>query len=398
MGPVTHPEQSVASGERPEPVPLELELELEAVVRLVGGGTVLRCDRDDMAAWLREMMAPAVEFLPGGPAAASVVVHSEPVLGTAPGATGSQPCFAVDTKVEFLPSSGTAGGTTPLRLEHDDKTVSYAIDGDRVTIAPSGPAPDLRVATFMAVRELAVAQALASPTLQLHAAGFASAGRVALLTGPRGAGKTTTLSHLTASSGYAMVTNDRALAFPADDSWEVRGVPTIVGIRSGTMELLPHVFAGAAERTVHLTCDEVPASAAAERRIKPGRVPSMTLAQMARRVGAPLAAGGQLASISVVRIDETVPTFTLRLLDPPEAEEAIYPLRFGRLTEPRPLTVFETMLGRTAPPPFDRALLRRLAATVPCLEVRVGRGLLESPTAGGELAAALLAPAASAHG
>jgi hypothetical protein len=394
MGPVTHPEQSVASGDRPQPVPLE------AVVRLVDGGTVLRCDRDDMAAWLREMMAPAVDFLPGGPAAASVVVQAEPVLGPAPSATGSQPCFAVDTKVEFLPSSGTAGGATPLRLEHYDKTVSYAIDGDQVTIAPSGPAPDLRVATFMAVRELAVAQALAQapPILQLHAAGFACAGRVALLTGPRGAGKTTTLSHLTASSGYAIVTNDRALAFPGADGWEVRGVPTIVGIRSGTMELLPHVFAGAAERTVHLTCDEIPASAAAERRIKPGRVPSMTLAQMARRVGAPLAAGGRLASISVVRIDETVPTFALRLLDPPEAEEAIYPLRFGRLTEPRPLTVFETMLGRTAPPPFDRALLRRLAAAVPCLEVRVGRGLLESPTAGGELAAALLAQAGSAHG
>jgi hypothetical protein len=383
MGSVTHPEPSVATGERPEPVPLE------SVVRLVNGGTVLRCDREDVAAWVREMMAPAVDFSTHGPPAASVVVHSRAVLGRVPAATGSEPCFAVDGNVVFLPSSGTA----PLRLEHDDKTVSYVIDGDQVTITPSGPAPDLRIATFMAVRELAVAQALASPALQLHASGFASAGRVALLTGPKCAGKTTTLSHLAASSGYAIVTNDRALAFAGAEGWEARGVPTIVGIRPGTMELLPHLFAGAAQRTVHLTCDEVPTSTASDRRIKPGRMPSMSLAQMARRVGAPLAAGGRLASISVLRIDETVPTFTVRPLAPSEAETVLLPLRFGVATEPRPVTAFEAMLGQQTPPAFDCALLRQMVQAVPCLEVRLSRRLLESPSAGRELAAALLAPA-----
>jgi hypothetical protein len=364
------------------------------VVRLVEGGTAVRCDRDDTAVWLREMMGPAADFIADGPAGATVGVHAEPVLGPAPSATGSEPCFALDTKVDFLPSSGGA----PLRVEYAEKSVSYLLEGDQVTIAPSGPAPDLRVTTFMVVRELAVAQALATPMLQLHAAGFASAGRVALLTGPKGAGKTTTLSHLAASSGCAIVANDRALARDGADGWEVRGVPTIVGIRPDTMALLPDMYAGADERAVHLTCDELPSTAAEHRLITPGRVPSMTLAQMARRAGVPLAAGGRLASLSVVRIDDTVPSFSMRRLDPPEAEEAIYPLRFGMVTEPRPLTVFETMLGLTSPPSFDRMLLRRLVAAVPCFEVRVGRALLESASAGQELAAALLAPAAPAHG
>jgi hypothetical protein len=361
---------------------------MEAVVRLVEGGTALRCD-PGVADWLREMLEPAVQFSSGGPAAASVVVRADPVLGPPPATTRSEPCFAVDTKVEHLPSSGTA----PLRLEHYDKTVSYVIEGDQVTIAPSGAGPDLRVAAFLAVRELVVAQALAAPMLQLHAAGFGSAGRVALLTGPRGAGKTTTLSHLAASSGHSIVTNDRALAFDGVDGWQIRGVPTIVGVRPGTMALLPQVFAGAAERTVHLTADEMATWATADRRIKPGRVPSMTLAQMAQRVGVPLAAGGRLASVSVLQIDESVPTFAVRPLAPSEAEAALYPLRFGRLTEPRPLTVFEALLGRSAPPVFDRPLLSRLVAAVPCFEVRVGSGLLESASAGRELASTLLAAA-----
>jgi len=62
------------------------------------------------------------------------------------------------------------------------------------------------------------------------------------------------------------------------------------------------------------------------------------------------------------------------------------------ITEPRPLTVFETMLGRRDTPPFDRSLLGRLASEIPCFEVRVGSGLLKSAQAGRELAATLLDP------
>ena len=36
----------------------------------------MRCDRDDMAVWLREMMGPAVDFVADGPAGATVVMVS----------------------------------------------------------------------------------------------------------------------------------------------------------------------------------------------------------------------------------------------------------------------------------------------------------------------------------
>jgi hypothetical protein len=380
---MTHREQAVTTEDD------ALAVRCNLMVSLIDGGTAVRCDNDDMAAWLREMMGPSVDLSAPGPAAVSVVIHSHPVLEPPRGTQWTEPCFALDTKVEFLPASRA---DSILRVEHSEKSVSYAIGGGEVVIAPSGPSPDLRIAAFAVVRELAVAQALLSPRLQLHAAGFAGGDAVALLTGPKGAGKTTTLAHLAASSGSSIVTNDRAIATPDVGSWQVQGVPTIVGLRAGTLERLPRLFDGAARRTVHLTRNEIPLSRESERRIKPGRLPSMSLAQLAERVGSPLAAGGRLASLSVLRVDESVQTFALRPLTPTEAERQIYHLRFGMITEPRPLTVFEAMLGLKETPAFDRSLLGRLAAEVPCIEVRVGSGLLKSTQAGQELAAALLDP------
>jgi hypothetical protein len=379
---MTHPEQTAASEDRPVAAFRTL------MVSLIDGAIAVECDSDDMSTWLREMMAPAADLSAPGPAAASVVIRSNPVLGPAPVAEWTEPCFALDTKVEFLPASRA---TSTLRLEYFDKSVSYSIGPGQVTIAPTGPSPDVRIAAFMAVRELAVTQALVAPRMQFHAAGFAADGDVALLTGPKGAGKTTTLAHLTASTGSSIVTNDRAIVSLVDGSWQVRGVPTIVGLRPDSIARLPRLFEGAVQRTVHLTRSEVPGSRKSERQIKAGRVPSMSLAQLADRVGSPLTAGGRLASISVLRIDESVQTFALRQLTRAEAKREIYRLRFGMVTEPRPLTVFETLLGRKETPAFDRSLLDQLVSEVPCVEVRVGSGLPESEQAGQELAAALLA-------
>jgi hypothetical protein len=379
---MTDGERALASEDRTAVTP-------PLAVSLLSGVTAVECDSAAMATWLGEMLGPAFDLSASGPADVSVVISSEPVRGPTPAARWTEPCFALDTQVQMLPAS-RAGSV--LRIDHDEKMTAYFIGPRRVTIAPVGPSPDVRIAAFLALRELAVGLALATPRLQLHVSGFAADGAVALLTGAKGAGKTTTLAHLAASTGSSVVTNDRAIVSSGQGSWQVRGVPTIVGLRAGTRAGLPGLLEDVTERTVHLTSRELAGSAEPDRRVKPGHVPAMSLAQLARRVGSPLVAGGRPASLGVLRIDDSVGTFALRPMAVAEAERVLYDQRFGVVTEPRPPTVFELLLGRKDPPVFDRALLRRLVSDVPCIEVRMGHGLLKSEEAAQDLAAALLNP------
>jgi hypothetical protein len=358
---------------------------------LIEGTLAVECEDASVLAWLREMTTPAFDLATSGDPFASVIVKPRCRSGLALLADRREPCFALDAKALAFPARTV--GTT--RTVHDrDTGAVYLIGSKRVEIGPLGPSPGLRIAAFRVVRELAVARAMATPRLQLHAAGIESDGRVVLLAGPSGAGKTTTLAHLAASTRASIVANDRAIVSHTDGAWEVRGVPTIVVVRPDTVASLPRVFDGRPydERTVHLSLEELPNSSAADRQRKFHWRPAMSMAQLAAAVGVPLAAGGRLASIALLQMDEAVTTFAVRPLPLDEAERRLQLVRFGMVTEPRPPTVFETMLGWNEVPAYDSSLARLLVGEVPCVEVRIGSGLLASQNAGAELLAALLDP------
>jgi hypothetical protein len=83
------------------------------------------------------------------------------------------------------------------------------------------------------VRELASVARLQAGHLPIHAAAFETGGGGVLLCGPKYSGKTTLLIHAL-QGGARFISNDRVFV---DGAAIVRGMPTIVSLRSGTLEL-----------------------------------------------------------------------------------------------------------------------------------------------------------------
>lgn len=345
----------------------------------------MRCGNSGVAAWLREALLPC--FTEIDPLEGDVLVDvSASQGGRHDDAVEAQsiPCFALEQRVSELPAR-RVGRTTAIVDEYFG--VGYDVGPDVVTVRPLRSTARLRVATFRVVRELAVAQAHSAISIDLHAAGVAHRGQVALLIGPKRAGKTTTLIQLASCGGAAMVTNDRALVARTPTGWDVRGVPTLVNVRRSTQTRVPHLFQQlpAIDHLLDLTVAEVAALGVdGAKRTEPGDL-ALSPAQLAGALGAARVGGGPLGCIAIVSVDELVEGFHLRRLEPKDAAAQIGENRFGASTEPRSATAFEIALGAD-PPASEPGLLAAVAEEVPSYELRVGPRLLDEA----QMAASLL--------
>jgi len=352
------------------------------------------CESDATAQWLREMLTPWFDLVQPRPDTPTVRVYESPrAEGPPGGSVTTAPCFALDRTVETAPARTVKGS---VLIDHDAIGASYDITASEVVVRPYGPRPTARLGAFLVVRELLIARMPAGVHVQLHASAMRFGGDVIVMTGPAGSGKTTTLAHLAGSVGAGIVANDRTLVHPEGGSWQALGVPTIVGLRAGTLAALPHLLGAIASRgrTIHLTVTEAERAPASSRERVPGRHLAVSLAQLARRLAVPLVAGGRIGCIVMLVVDHDVHAFALRRLAPPEAGPRLLALRFGAATEPRPPTVFETWVGRHPGPVDDVTRLDALVRTTACAEVRVGPGLLAGEQAATDLLSALAALAA----
>src|SRR5262249_6982123 len=96
----------------------------------------------------------------------------------------------------------------------------------------------VRSALFSVVRELATNHAQRAGDLLLHASAFTIGRRGVVIAGPKKAGKTTMLVHALHRAAPEYVSNDRVL-ITAEASPRAVGVPTVVRLRRGTLDLFP---------------------------------------------------------------------------------------------------------------------------------------------------------------
>ncbi len=92
-----------------------------------------------------------------------------------------------------------------------------------------------------AIRELLIVALRVRGALLIHGAAVAIGERVVILAGPRQTGKTTLLLHLLQALQGRLVSNDRVFVWPQMNEFVTLGVPTIVSLRPGTLEMLPAV-------------------------------------------------------------------------------------------------------------------------------------------------------------
>ncbi len=330
----------IAAPERmARPAPAEGET---LTVDLAGGAPItIRSELPGVLAWLEEILAPGFSVQEEEGTALRVEIAAEIVRdGGWPPAT-SLPCFALDNEVLRLP--GRAVGSSFV-LEDEHWGTRYEVAPGSVRISPSRPDARVRLSALRVVREMATVDALAvGGRIQLHAACLAWEGRCLVLAGPKRAGKTTLLARLAASTGAAIVTNDRLILRDTPHGWQVTGVPTIVSVRPGTMRRLPDLFrtVPAMPRPVDLTLQEAISAAARVGVVTEPSQLSLSPAQLAHEVGSRLSQGGPLACLAVIGVDAGVGDFHLRRLSRAEATETIEEVRYGASTREDESTVFE---------------------------------------------------------
>ena len=156
----------------------------------------------------------------------------------------SIPAFLRDDDWEYVRDCGERGEERLfLRDAHE---IFYGVNAriQRVRVYRRKANPTSRVAAMKVVREVGMRELWHDGKLMLHAAAFAAGGNGCLILGPKGAGKTTLLTYLLQSGGVSYLTNDRAALVETETGFSIRGIPTIVSVRSGTTSLFPFLHEG----------------------------------------------------------------------------------------------------------------------------------------------------------
>lgn len=147
--------------------------------------------------------------------------------------------FTGDTKVTYLPT--WLEGQEIVGFYDQAQQIFYRVEGNSIQLIYGGSPEKLRMRVMRTIRELAMGAAQQTGGRFLHASSFTCNGRAAIITGPRNAGKTSLLSYVTSHSKANFLTNDRLLVDTHEDVNRLRGMPTIVSVRSGTLSLMPKI-------------------------------------------------------------------------------------------------------------------------------------------------------------
>jgi hypothetical protein len=345
-------------------------------------------------AWLEEFLAPQFDLSadPVHDCRVTVIEDSDrycATLALGPG-SGTLDAFTLDTRVVTLPR--WQGAET--RLFDAKPGVFYDIAGHpyAVTIQSTPGNVRGRTALMRVVRELATNRAQRRGGVLLHASAFAVGGKGIIVAGPKRAGKTTLLIHALRAASARYVSNDRVLIRPDAVPAVARGVPTIIALRRGTLDLFPAVAARLAAASFHhrLTLHEAAALgrvAAAPR----GEVDRLSPAQFCRLLDVPPLGQCEVSALLFPRITHESGVFSTRRLPEGEAAAQLVGGLFGATVGRWTSEVFAHP-GDPAPPGRDTLgdRCRRLTDRIPCFECRIGLDAYESASSADDLIASVL--------
>ena len=333
----------------------------------------------DHQTWLAEVLEPQFEPRTTGSHTWRISVvedHRRYLAALAAGPdAGTLDAFALDAGPLSLPR--WRGADT--RLFDVKRQIFYEIAARSlaVTILSAPGNGQVRTALMTVARELATNHAQRAGGLLLHASAFAAGGRAVVVAGPKRAGKTTLLVHALLTGTLQYMANDRVMVLPGAPT-RSRGVPTVVRLRPGTLDLFP-ALADRLRGTAYdyrLTLKEAAAgSPAAESGAR-----RLSAAQFCHVLGTTARAEGDVAAVIFPRITGEADAFSLHRLTPAEVgarlETTVFGARSGRWST-------DAFTSAEEPPPPDRAAIvrrcRALADGVPGFECRLGSTAYENP-------------------
>ena len=305
-------------------------------------------------------------------------------VGTSPSRHAES--FVRDGQEVLYPVWSHSDGRETMVL--DDVQVIYQLARlkHHVQILASAGAGRSRIAVMRAIRELLIVALRARGALLIHGAAVAVGDRIVILAGPRHTGKTTLLLHLLLALKGRLVANDRVFVWPESDRFVALGVPTIVSLRPGTLEMLPAV----ADRLANsgfawsLARAEVGLQAAV-----PGR-PNISPAQLCDLLGVDPSRGGPLAAI-VFPTPAPHDLLHVERLTGQAGVDAVTTAMFGGVGPWETAGLWLDSSFEDRPRATDTQIrCAAMAEQVPMFSCKIGPGVLATPPALVELVGSLI--------
>ena len=344
--------------------------------------------------WLEEFLTPAFDVVADVAADVRVTVvedtaRFESLRDAGPSPDGREiEVFALDRQAIRLPHWRQAGPGTTVFDDRFGAFYEATPDRRHITILARAGEIAPRTSMMRIVRETVMNHTYRRGNLFLHAAGCAVDGRGVVVAGPSKAGKTTLLLQLLRQPGARYLANDRIRVRMAPAAPELRGMPTIVTLRQGTVGMFPELAARLATRPYHhrLRIAEVavlPPEPAPSWR--DGRI-GVSPAQFCDAAGVSAIAEAPATALLFPRITGEPGDTIVRPLPPSVAAAQLAGALFGVRSWKKTSDLF-SLPDDDAAPSRDAlmALCSQFAEVVPCFECRLGNEAYAAPMTGAVL-------------
>jgi hypothetical protein len=341
-------------------------------------------------AWLEEFLEPSFRPVQDGEARCTVALVTDDrsydeTLRLGPRGDGMRiDCFVLDSGVVSLPLWTSRADE---RVIFDERFKAfYCLERDRPAVRILSPCGnlDVRFALMRVVREFAMSASQTLDEFVIHAAAFSVMNEGIIIAGPKRAGKTTFLVHCLQASGARFISNDRVVVSLASTEPVLRGMPTLVSVRDGTLDLLPELQQPllAARYDYRVALEERKAQGAPEAWSRRGDPFDLTPSQFCAVLGVRMSGHAPVRALLFPRISEESDGLRIRHLPARAALERLSTSLFGiRSPQPNSQAFFLSTDGPGGDPAGRERLCSALTARVPCFECELGRWAYREDTA-----------------
>ena len=352
-------------------------------------GLTIRVSSDDASHlnWLEEFLSPQFEINQGYSHDCKVVLTADTqqyqdVLEKGPQPDGKQiDCFALESGVVRLPL-WASGGNDPIIFD-ERFGAFYAVNqgNAEIRILTANSDNRARISLMRVVRELAMNHSRRTGSLVIHGSGFVVEGRGVLIAGPKWAGKTTLLIHVLRQGTAQYLSNDRVVACFEGERPTLRGMPTIVALRQGTVEMFPDLRRRLLVDSFRYLDKRSETTQSFPPRIRPGKDRRFNLSpwQFCELLQVGSRAQGQAQALLFPRVTGEAGTVELEQLSAGDAAVRLRQSLFRAGPARLAFAVFglsghDTSLGEG----MLESLCLRFTSQVRCFECRLGREAFQS--------------------
>jgi hypothetical protein len=354
-------------------------------VRYLGLAVRVESTAPQDLAWLEEFLVPPFELVDGATGDCAVSCEVDAERHAALLSAGMKPdratlaCFALEQRPVHLPVWTSLVGERRVYDAELNVFYSRPAGAPQVQLLTPPGNPAARIALMRAVREFATNHAWRSAGLVVHAAAFARGDDGFLLAGPKGAGKTSLLTHILRHPDARFLAADR-VHLALDDSPVIRGVPTLVSVRAETLAMFPELRDRLAARAYQheLRLGEAPAVPVADGRWAGGGR-SLSPAQFCDLLGVTRAAEARLGAVLFPRVTRARGRIELEPLSAEQGAAKLVHTLFPRRLSAQAPGLFDLDIDHPASDASLGQQCRAVASQVPCFECRLGLDAYADP-------------------